>query len=75
MLDNTSINLDEGKQNEPSIDRIFFQLMEKAGTSGRYQIITTFLWSLTAYLCGGLLFITPFLFYQEPYQCEGDFSS
>jgi hypothetical protein len=50
-------------------DRIFFTILEKAGTSGDYQTVTTILWCLIGYLCGGLSLIIPFIFYQLPYHC------
>jgi MFS family permease len=48
---------------------MFFNLLEKVGTIGKYQKITLIFWSLACYLCGGFVLITPFLFFQDPYTC------
>jgi hypothetical protein len=53
-------------------DRVFFSILEKAGSMGNYQKISTIFWCITGYLCGGLMLITPFLFYQDPYNCHDD---
>lgn len=53
--------------------RVFFNLLEKAGTFGRYQKIITFIWCIVSYLCGGLMLIIPFLYYQDPYVCPSGF--
>lgn len=50
--------------------RVFFMMLEKAGTFGRYQKITTLIWCIVGYLCGGLMLIIPYLFYQDPYDCS-----
>lgn len=50
-------------------DRLFFSLMQKAGSMGNYQIFTYVLWSMIAYIIGGMVFSIPFLFYQNDYQC------
>ena len=50
--------------------RIFFNLLEKAGAFGRYQKAITFIWCIVGYLCGGLMLIIPFLYYQDPYVCN-----
>jgi hypothetical protein len=44
-------------------DRIFFTVLQKAGTWGQYQILTILLWFIAGFLCGGLLLIVPFIFY------------
>lgn len=49
--------------------RIFFNLLEKAGLEGRYQITLGVVMSLISYLTGGMMLITPYLFYQDPYVC------
>ena len=43
--------------------------MQKAGSMGNYQIFTYVLWSMIAYIIGGMVFSIPFLFYQNDYQC------
>ena len=43
--------------------------MEKAGLEGKYQNILVVVLSIISYLCGGLVLITPYLFYQDDYQC------
>ena len=53
--------------------RIFFNLLEKAGAFGRYQKAITFIWCIVGYLCGGLMLIIPFLYYQDPYVCNETF--
>lgn len=50
--------------------RVFFSMLERAGTFGRYQKIITLLWCVVGYLCGGLMLIIPYLFYQDPYDCS-----
>jgi hypothetical protein len=60
---------EENEEEESSGARIFFKLLEKVGVFGRYQIMTIILWCLVMYLNGGLMFMTPFLFYEEPYVC------
>jgi len=37
---------------------------------GFYQKLTTTFWCVVGYLCGGLMLITPFLFYQDDYVCS-----
>lgn len=49
---------------------MFFNLLERVGSFGIYQKTTLIFWSLACYLCGGLSFITPFLFFQDPYSCS-----
>lgn len=49
-------------------------MLEKAGTAGRYQQITTLIWCIVGYLCGGLMLIIPYLFYQDPYDCTGKYA-
>ena len=41
---------------------------------GNYQKATVALWCIVAYLCGGLMLITPYLFYQDPYDCGPGYS-
>lgn len=48
---------------------MYFDLMEKVGSMGRYQQMTIVFWSVVSYLCGGLLLVAPFLFYQDSYEC------
>jgi hypothetical protein len=59
-----------GDEDESGGARIFFKLLEKVGAFGRYQVMTITLWCLIMYLNGGLMFMTPFLFYEDPYDCE-----
>jgi hypothetical protein len=51
---------------------VFFAMLEKAGTTGKYQKITTLIWCIVGYLCGGLMLIIPYLFYQDPYDCSSE---
>lgn len=44
-------------------------MLEKAGIQGRYQITLGIVMSLISYLTGGMMLITPYLFYQDPYVC------
>lgn len=37
---------------------------------GRYQIVAVVFMCLLGYLTGGLMLMTPYLFYQDPYQCD-----
>lgn len=41
------------------------------GSYGKYQKITILLWMSVIYFCGQLLFGVPFLFFQDPYSCDG----
>ena len=50
-------------------DRMFFSMLEKAGTWGNYQIVLIIIMCLCGYVGGGFFFISPFLFYQDPYSC------
>lgn len=45
-------------------------MLERAGTFGNYQKLTTLVYCIIGYLCGGLMLIIPFLFYQDPYECK-----
>lgn len=60
----------EDKEEEADSPRIFFKLIEKVGAFGRYQKITIAVWCLIMYLNGGLMFMTPFLFFEDPYDCH-----
>ena len=60
-------------ENEKPDSRVFFSMLEKAGTAGRYQKITTLIYCVIGYMCGGLMLIIPFLFYEDPYDCKGDY--
>jgi hypothetical protein len=53
----------EEKEEEADSPRIFFKLIEKVGAFGKYQKITIIVWCLIMYLNGGLMFMTPFLFF------------
>jgi VIT1/CCC1 family predicted Fe2+/Mn2+ transporter len=44
-------------------------MLEKAGVEGRYQVSLGVIMSLVSYLTGGMMLITPYLFYQDPYIC------
>jgi OCT family organic cation transporter-like MFS transporter 4/5 len=46
-------------------------MLEKAGTFGNYQKVATLIYCFVGYLCGGLMLIIPFLFYEDPYTCSG----
>jgi hypothetical protein len=50
---------------------VFFSLIEKLGSFGKYQQITIVFWCMIIFLCGELLFSTPFLFFQDNYNCSG----
>jgi hypothetical protein len=39
------------------------------GLFGKYQVLTIVLWCFVMYLNGGLMFMTPFLFYEDDYVC------
>lgn len=54
---------------------IFFDLVERVGSFGNYQIFSQVVWCIIAYLCGAITLIAPFLFYQDSYDCKGDFPS
>ena len=38
---------------------------------GPYQVRMIFFLTIINYLAGGLFIISPYLFYQDPYECEG----
>lgn len=59
----------EQQHTEQHDDRVFFSLLEKAGIMGKYQIITIIIMCMIGFLTGGLILITPYLFYQDPYEC------
>lgn len=61
--DATLTKIQEEEQSKEQDDRIFFTLLERAGTMGNYQCITVIIMCLIGYLCGGLMLITPYLFY------------
>lgn len=44
------------------------------GSMGKYQVYAEVVWCVMIYMSGGLLFVTPFLFFQDPYQCSGSLS-
>lgn len=69
MLKKSEGLLGEAENKEDGGSRIFFRLLEKVGVFGRYQVLTIVLWCFVMYLNGGLMFMTPFLFYEEPYAC------
>ena len=65
-----TLTTEEDKPEQPEQDdRIFFKLIEKAGLSGRYQNILVLVMCFISYLTGGMMLITPYLFYQDPYDC------
>lgn len=47
--------------------------MEKVGCFGKYQIITQVVWCTITYMAGGLTLISPFLMFQDPYDCRDSF--
>ena len=68
-----ALNEDAHEDNhEKSIidERVFFKILQKVGSYGKYQILTTVIWSTVGYLSGGFMLITPYLFYQDPYVCH-----
>ena len=69
MLSNRSISEQEEEINEVSDQRIFFNLINRAGSMGKYQISMCVILSLVSMVSGGLVLMTPFLFYQDPYHC------
>ena len=48
---------------------MFFSLIEKVGTFGLYQKAILVLLCLAVCLNGAFIFIAPYVFYQDPYQC------
>lgn len=50
-------------------DRVFYSLLERAGTMGNYQIFAVIMMCLIGYITGGVMLITPYIFYQDPYHC------
>lgn len=60
----------EPDQSQDTSSRVFFMMLERAGTFGNYQKLTTLVYCIIGYLCGGLMLIIPFLFYQDPYECK-----
>jgi MFS transporter, putative metabolite:H+ symporter len=73
LASNDSITSLPEEHTEQADARVFFAMLEKAGTAGRYQQVITLLWCLVGYLCGGLMLIIPYLFYQDPYDCSGKY--
>ena len=49
--------------------------MEKVGTIGLYQYVVFALWCIMGYIAGGLTLMPSFLFFQDPYSCQGGLSA
>jgi hypothetical protein len=49
---------------------IFFTLITKVGSNGRYQLALFFTLTAISLLCGSVILITPFLFYEDKYNCD-----
>lgn len=54
---------------------VFFGLMEEVGAMGKYQVLSFSMWCVVAYLAGGLMLMSPFLFYQSKSTSTGQWSS
>lgn len=48
--------------------------MERVGSFGKYQVVTQIVWCTVTYMAGGLTLISPFLMFQDPYDCHGTLS-
>ena len=46
--------------------------MEKVGVEGNYQTILSIILCLIGFITGGIVLVTPFLFYQDPYHCSNN---
>ena len=53
--------------NDPESEDTCFVLMEKVGTSGKYQFLSLVLWCSVWFVTGLVLLGTPFLVYDPPY--------
>lgn len=65
----------EIQDNSHNNGRVFFSLMEKVGSEGKYQYLTVVIMCIISYLTGGLMLILPYLFYQDPYVCPSQSST
>ena len=74
-MNHNSESLIESVEEAPksSKDRFFFSLLERAGIEGKYQTTLVVIMSFIGYLCGGLMLITSYLFYQDGYVCPAEF--
>lgn len=70
MTDNQKFIDNDNSSTDDSEGSVFFSLIEKVGAMGRYQVITFALWAALSILTGGLMLMTPFLFFQDPYDCQ-----
>lgn len=50
-------------------DKIFHNLMERVGSFGKYQVSIFVIWCILGVIFGGIMFVTPFVYYQDPYDC------
>ena len=58
--------MEEGSEKNPDV---CFQLVDKVGSSGRYQFLSLIIWCFQWYVTGTILSGTPFLVYDPPYNC------
>lgn len=71
MITNSE-GIGEGEKEEKK--EIFFYLLSKVGTMGRYQITLFITLCFIGIFDGVALLMTPFLFYQGDYVCDSSLS-
>jgi hypothetical protein len=59
-------SIDEKKEDE----RIYYKVLMRVGLQGGYQTNFIRIISMISVLCASTFFVVPYLFYQDPYQCE-----
>lgn len=61
---------EEDEEEKEVVDhRVFFSLIEQAGSNGPYQKVMLIIMCILGYLTGGLMLIAPYLFFQDAYKC------
>jgi hypothetical protein len=56
-------------------NRVFYQLQQRVGMHGRYQLWSKVIWFILCVISGSMSYFLPFLFYQGTYSCPTDFPS
>jgi hypothetical protein len=56
-------------------DRIYYSMLEKVGTLGRYQLLLSIFIVLIGMEGSACLLINPYIFYEQSYQCSSDIAN
>lgn len=51
------------------MERVFYSVLERVGTEGRYQVISQMIHCLYLLIAGASTFFNAFLFHEMPYEC------